>query len=247
MLKLEKKSNLLGMTIRMREQERFFEARLLKALAIALFLHISALLFFHVTPFYLPSTFTFPPIQVQSDQPSQGSAALVSSYAEEEELFPPLSLIPILDWISFSQQSTLNPSLSLDLHALQSLEERLWPKWQESLSLKLEEPRIQLTISGDLAELPLVTSDPLLNQMQTISLQPSPAYVTYHAQLDEKTGELFWYERTQSSAEPAIDYLTEKILLNLRFDSPASKEIVKGTLNFVVLAPDDKTDVPLRE
>jgi hypothetical protein len=241
MLKLEKTSNLSGLVIRMRERERFFEPCLLKALAIALFLHISALTLFHVTPFYLPSTFTFPPIQVQSDQPIQAISALVSSYPEEEELSPPpLSLVPTLDWVSFSQESMLIPSLSFDLHALQSLEERVWPKWQEPLSLKLEEPRIQLTISGDLAELPLIASDLLLNQLQPISHQELAAYVTYQVQLDEKTGEIFWYERTQSSAKANIDYLTEKILLNLRFASPASHEIVKGAVNFVVLASEEE-------
>lgn len=236
MLKLEKTSDLSGLAICIRERERFFEPRLLKALAIAFFLHIGALILFQVTPFYFSSKFVFPPIQVQFDPPVQGISALASSYTEEELLLPPpLSFIPTLDWISFSQESTLIPSLNFDLHALQSLEERVQPKWHEPISLKLEEPRIQLDISGDLAEIPLIASDPLLNQMQPRSLQGSPTYVAYHVQLDEKTGEIFWYERFQSSKEAAINHLTEKILLNLRFASPTSKEPVKGSLHFVVL------------
>ncbi len=236
MLKLEKTSDLSNLTIRMRERERFFEPRLLKALAIALILHSGALLLFHVTPFSFTSTFTFPPIQVQSDPPIKGVSALVSHYNEEDEFLPPPPpLISALDWISFSQESTLLPSVAFNPHALQSLEEQNWPKCQEPLSLKLEEPRIQLAISGDLAQLPLLTTDPLLNQMQPISSPASSAYVTYQVQLDGKTGEIFWYERTKSSAVSVTDQLTEKILLNLRFSLPETYETVMGTLNFVVL------------
>ena len=147
---------------------------------------------------------------------------------------PPLTLLPALDWISFNQESTLIPSVVFDPDALQSLEERVWPKWEEPFSLKLEEPRIQLVISGDLAELHLVDTDPLLKQMKPMAFDESPTYVTYQVQLDEKTGQIFWYERLESSSAIAIDQLTEKILLNLRFSPPENHEPVTGTLNFVI-------------
>lgn len=241
MLKLEKTSQLSGLTVRLREREHFFEPRLLKALAIAVILHCGALLLFHVTPFTFSSTFVFFPIQVQSDHPLQeGSiSALVASYREENnELMPPpptVVPIPTLNWISFPQESNLTPALALDLHAFQSLEERFWPKWQEPLSLQLEEPKIQLSISGDLAELSLVSTDSLLNQMQPISVHSSPVYVIYQVQMDEKTGKLFWYERIQSSGMSEVDRLTEKILMNLRFSLPNFPEQVLGTLNFAIL------------
>lgn len=238
MLKLEKRSKSSGLTLRMREREGFFEPRLLKALAIALILHMCALVLFHVTPFYFSSTSIFPPIQVEMDSPIQGSSALAALDLEEESILPPpLTLVPALDWFSFSQESTLIPSLTLDLHTFQQIEDQIWPKWQiPPLSLKLEEPRIQLAISGDLAHYPLVTTDPLLHQMKNLSSDESPpAYVTYQVQLDQKTGELFWYERIESSTT-AINQLTEKILLNLRFSLPEKRQaIVKGNLHFVVL------------
>jgi hypothetical protein len=58
--------------------------------------------------------------------------------------------------------------------------------------------------------------------------------VTYQVQLDEKTGEIFWYDRTESSGIPTIDDLTEKILLNLRF-APYQSELITGILNFAIL------------
>lgn len=238
MLKIEKISQLSGLTIhvRLREKERFFEPRLLKALAIALAFHCGALLLFHVTPFTLSSPFVFSPVQVQSEHSLQGGvSALVSPYVEEDdELLPPLpGLVPALDWLSPPQESTLVASLALDPETFHSLEERIWPKSWEPLSLKLEEPRIQLVISGDLAELPLIAKDSLLDEMQPFSPQLSPHYVTYQVQIDEKKGEIFWYECTQSSGIAAMDHLTEKILLSLRFETK-SFETVTGTVTFIL-------------
>lgn len=235
MLRLEKTSPLSGLMVRVRERERFFEPRLLKALTIALLLHCGGLILFQVTPFSVSSTFIFSPIQVQSDHPLQSVSALASSYTEEEEFFPPITLIPALAWIDLSPEPIVLSSKQIDIQAFKSIEEHLWPKWNVPLSLQLEEPRIQLAISGELAKLALIATDPLLHHMQPLSPELSPTYVTYEVQVDESTGELFWYDRTVSSGIPSIDSLTEKILLNLRFSSVPSQEIVTGTLNFVVL------------
>jgi hypothetical protein len=243
MLKLEKTSQHSGLTVRLREQQGFFEPRLLKALAIALVLHCGALFFFHVIPFAISTTFIFPPVEVHSDHPLEGVTTFATSYLEDNEelLPPPVSIMTGLDWFLIQQPSILEPSPTLDPLALQSLEEKLWPKWQDPLFLKLEEPSIRLVISGELAHLPLIATDPLLNQMQPLSSTSSPAYVTYQVQLDEKTGELFWYDRLESSGLATIDHLTEKILLNLRFSNPESNERLQGTLNFVVLNSENET------
>lgn len=240
MLKLEKTSHFSGLRVRLRERERFFEPRLLKALAMALIFHSGALLLFHVAPFDLSSTFRFPPVQVNSildQQQGISVTALVHPEENEEILSPPFSIIPALDWNFFSQNSTLISTPHLDTYTFQSLEEHLWPKWYEPLSLRLEEPYIQLIISGDLADLSLIASDPLLNQMQPFSPSLSPVYVTYQVQMDEKTGELFWYERIESSGIEAVDRKTEKILKNLRFAIREPLELVSGSLNFIVFTP----------
>jgi hypothetical protein len=242
MLRLEKTQH-LGLTVSLRAQQGFFEPRLLKALAIALILHCGALFFFHVIPFSINTTFIFPPVEVHSENPLEGVSTFVASYLEENEEFlpPPVPLMTGLDGFFTQHPSILHPPLILDPFAFQSLEEKLWPKWHDSLSLKLEEPRIRLVISGDLATLSLVATDPLLNQTQPISSTSFPIYVTYQVQLDEKTGELFWYERLDSSGLTTIDQLTEKILLNLRFSTVESNESLKGTLNFVVLNSENET------
>lgn len=243
MLKLEKTSNPSQLTIRIREKERFFEPRLLKALAFALTFHIGALFLFHVHPFFLDSTFIFPPVHVRSDSTKKGIFVSSSPSYIEEEFFPPPPLPPLildLDWISFTQESAMISSIDFNLHSLQSIEEKLWPKWEEPLSLKIEEPRVQLAISGDLAQFPLLNKDPLLNQMQPFSPYSSFDYITYEVQLNEKTGELLWYECKEFSSQPDINKLTEKILLNLRFASFEAKEPIKGTISFIVLLSSEK-------
>ena len=239
MLKLERTSNPSGLILRLREKETFWEPRLVKALLFALVLHLGILLLFHVSPFKLASTFTFPPIQVQSEQSLQGISALVSSepYDQEEELPPPPFYFrpPPLDWISFSTKPSITSSALLNPDALRHIEERVWPILHEPLSLPLEEPLIRLAISGDLAERPLIDTDPLLSEMKLISsLTSSYVHVAYEVQMDERTGRLFWYERTQSSGDSAIDRLTEKILLNIRFDPSGPREFITGTLHFII-------------
>ena len=239
MLKLERTSNPSGLILRLREKETFWEPRLVKALLFAFALHLGVFLLFHVSPFKLASTFTFSPVQVQSEQSLQGISALVSSgtYDLEDELpLPPFYFRPPpLDWISFSTKPSITPSALLNPDALRHIEERTWPIWHEPLSLNLEEPLVRLAISGDLAERHLIDTDPLLSKMQPITSLPAAyAHVTYEVQMDERTGKLFWYERTQSSGDSAIDRLTEKILLNIHFDPSGTREFVTGTLNFIV-------------
>lgn len=240
MLKLEKISNSLGLALRLRERDSFLNPQLLKALSIALFLHIGGLLLFHISPFQFSSSFIFPPIQVQSDHSSQqaiSAHAILDMQEEEEFPFPPLRLLlPTIDWINAPLESALEPSLALNLNTLQHSEEKNWPKWEFPLSIPLEEPLIQLTIAGDLAEYPLESYDPKLDQTHRLS-EHSPLYheVTFQVQLDERRGELFWYERLQSSGIKKIDQLAEQMLLSLRFDPPKTKEPVNGKLHFAIL------------
>lgn len=244
MLKLEKSSQLHGLTVRLREREHFFEPRLLRALALALVLHLGGLYLIHVTPFSFTSSFIFPPVKVKSDHPARSISAVAASHPNilEEELPPPaISLISPLEISYKPQESSLPPSHAmLDPHAFHTLEERLWPTWETPLALPLDEPRITMKISGDLAEHPLLATDPLLKKMQSISKISQPAYVTYNVQMDEATGAPFWVERLQSSGIKTVDQLTEKIVFNLRFAPDPSLAHVTGNVHFVVLIPAEK-------
>ena len=88
MLKLEKTSNAAGLALRMREKERFLEPRVIKALAIALGLHIGGLVLFHAAPFDFSSSYLFPPIQVQMDSLGQGVSVSLSPSSEKRTILP---------------------------------------------------------------------------------------------------------------------------------------------------------------
>lgn len=249
MLKLEKTSQHSGITVRLRERDRFFDSLLLKALAFALIFHVGGFLLFQITPFSFNSSFTFPPVQVQSDQQVQSISVIASGDPDENDALPPppLAMVPPLETASLFPPSTLTPSLSLNPHVFQPVEEHIWPLWQTALSLDLNEPRIQLKISGELAEHRLLATDPLMNETIPITVKSSPVYVRYHVRMNEQNGELFWIEKIEASGKAPIDRLTRQIALNLRFEPADSLDALEGMLNFVVLIPDEsweEKDVP---
>lgn len=236
MLKLEKTSQWAGLAIRMRERESFFEPRVIKALAIALALHAIPLTLFHATPFIFSSTYLFPPINVQMELPLQGVSVTASPYIEEEEmLLPPIAVIPAINWSILPPESALAPTLNLETDSFQQLEKRIWPEWQEALPMAVaEEPKIKVSVSGELANHKIISSDLLLLEKVKISSTAKQEHVSYEVRLDQKTGELFWYELIESGGSDAVKLLTEKLLLNFRFLPTYSPEFVLGELHFTV-------------
>jgi len=242
MLKLEKTSNAAGLALRMRERERFFEPRVVKALAIALGLHIGGLTLFHAAPFDFSSSYLFPPIQVQMDSFGPGVSVSLSPLSEEELFLPPpIASIPTMEWIRFPMESSLSIALNMDIKAFDEIESRIWPKWPEPLqmAMAMQEPRIKMEISGDLARHPLISTEPAPQEMLPLAQVAAEEYVAYLVQLDPQTGELFWYERTASSVVSSVNLLTDKILLNLRFSSMEESSIIKGELHFRVAIPEN--------
>lgn len=237
MLKLERTVNSAQLAIQVREREPFFHPLLLQALAYALILHFGALLLFHVTPFSASSSFLYPPVHVQSDTPHLDvAAAIPEEWSKDFIPPPPLPSLPFMDWNSFLSDSLLTPSKTWEPESLRGVEKQIWPEWETPLSMVFQEPRIRLSISGELAEVPLIQGSPLLDELQPISSHPDPAYVSFQVLMNERTGEIFWFERTESSKQQAINQQAEKIVLDLRFTPhPSRHESVQGVLDFAFL------------
>ena len=141
-----------------------------------------------------------------------------------------------MDWVRFPMVSSLAPALNLDIKTFDEVESRVWPKWSEPIqeAMAVQEPRLKMEISGDLAQHRLISIVPALQEMLPLAQVAGEEYVVYRVQLDSQTGELFWYERIESSRVPSDNFLTEKILLNLRFSPLKESSIVKGELHFRV-------------
>lgn len=249
MLKLEKDTRRSHITVSLRAREPFFNSILLKALSFAIILHLGALFLFHIRPFKLMSSFLFPPVQVQTNHELLPSPSLSLIPAEESKeknfLIPPLpttGLPPSLP-LSLSFSSNENLAASSLTHSLFSdLEHDQWPLTQpEYQKIALHKPAVSLISSGDLAQLPIIESDPRLeNTVQLKTPGQDPFFVTYHVRVDEKSGTIFWYERTQPSGLAEIDGLTEEMLLNLRFDTAkALAPFPSGSIHFTVYSIND--------
>lgn len=221
MLKLEKKSLFSPLSYRLKEREKWIEPQLFKAFGIAFALHAGFFLLFQIHPFFPSSFFLFPPVEVQSDLSLQEVNAfdLIEVPEEEDALFPSLSLVPSLAW-----EPALQTDRAFNFDVFQNLEHRMWPTEFPPLSVPLEENTIELRVSEELAEYLLVQADPRLEQRHPLSFL-APFFVSYQVEIDERSGEVFWYQRLLSSGQEKIDALTEDILLNLKFSTEINKKI----------------------
>jgi hypothetical protein len=237
MLKIEKSSLYAPIELRLREKESFFNSLLLKALALALFLHSGAFLLFHIEPFKITTSFLFSPVHVQVEQNHLLVAPLLLEQ-QSEEMFdfshPPLWIAPdpLLFPSSHWQSTNLFPESKEALFS--SLEQRFWPSMNFPILFK--KPALQLFISGELAAHAFI-KEPLLLKEEVETISSDPLYVNYRVRVEEQEGTIFWYERTQKSGKPKIDRLTEDILLTLQFDPGSLSSVSEGTLHFVIYEP----------
>jgi hypothetical protein len=238
MLKLEREQQTSTFTLKFRERETMFHPLFLQALAIALAFHLSFFIFFHIAPFSLISSFTFPPVAVES--PASTNQTLVVSTArwetDHDRLSPPLSTLPPLDWIDIPSSDILFSHVNYDIDRMRHLEAPDWPLLHEPLPVQLEEPRIHLTISGDLAQRPLLSHDPLLDERSPLTNNKPPlyAYIDYRVQIDEHTGKIFWTEQLRSSGIAHVDKSIERLINRLEFETDDTLEATIGNLHFAI-------------
>lgn len=220
------------LSFQLQSKDSIFKSHFILALIMALFFHLFAFVLFQPVKFYFISTYRFPPIIVH---PSIGISTVAHSKTEENELaFPPISFTPSSAWLSPARDSLLFPT-TIASNALEKLEERLWPVWYEPLSIELLEPKIQMTMSGDLANISVLSSDPLLMEKIPVGLQKQPEFLSYKVLVDMEMGEIFWHANEQN----VINKELEKILLSLKFEKQLFQEPMQGTIHFTVLTKHD--------
>jgi hypothetical protein len=237
MLKLEREQQTSTLTLKFRERETIFRPLFLQSLALAMAIHLTFFIFFHVAPFSLISSFTFPPVAVES--PSSTNHALTVSTtlweADRDVLSPPLSAIPSLDWVTIPSSDILFSPVHYDIDRLKHLESFDWPLLQEPLPVQLEEPWVNLTISGELAQRHLLSKAPLLDERKPLTNQPPLyAYIDYRVQIDEHTGKIFWVEQLRSSGMASVDKSIETLVKRLEFEADGTLEATIGNLHFSV-------------
>lgn len=218
MLKLEKVSKTLEVSITLRKKETVFNSTFLKALALALGLHLLAAILFQVSPFILRgSQIVLPPTIVDADL----SDGFVIAHADSEENLPRHIKEPPGAKLPLPEMDLKSPNLEMD----QNLYKNPFLSLESNLDL-FEIPKMgqNLIISGPLAENPLL-EEPSFN------FNAKMAYRAHFAvNLDAKSGTLFWFESLQTDPDPFLELQAEKILRNLRFAPVTESLIVSGEI-----------------
>lgn len=235
MLKLEKISKSLEIGITLRQRETFFTRNLLQALAIAVALHLIAVLCFHVNLFrILGSQSVFPPILVDADIGLQDETQVIAHIDRSEVLShgikePKRSALqlPSLPKGEFFKPNFLQGPTPTSADLFSILNHDIYPlDFMISTKNNTLLP-VQVHISGPLAEKRVIEEG---TQSLLLSMPNSSHRVVYSVQIDDKMGTIFWYELKSKQTAMPIEAEARKILQAIRFQSSEDSFVTAGEI-----------------
>ncbi len=234
MLQLERLSN-SNIIIKIKEGKKTFEPLLVKAFAIAILFHAVPFFLFHITSFQMGPFFLFPPVTLNTISIDEAKIEVAIDAKDPfDEIGPPPLFFNEIPSQMFGSQLAFLPDISVNRDLFDGWEESVLPIWEEPLSQPIMEPKVKLYLSGYLADLLMVQSDPILKETQASSFK-EPILISFDVRVDPKKGEVFWYELTDKDPNAAIYALAKKILLSLRFQVLENSEFLEGKATFAVI------------
>lgn len=240
MLKLKRASREGIISVIMRDKEYLFTRPFAIALTIAVAIHLTLLILFHVGPFKIGSNETvFTPTRVEAD-----AATIESVVAEAKPAVHTLrglptvpNSIPILPHdpkflmvrpVEYTKaESATNQAFSL-------IEQQIYQPEFDPL-LRSQQKPLEIIISGVLGEHKLLGG--LINQEN----QPLPKVsnpktdsqrVIYSVMVQGQTGRIFWFEPAQLSYDTVVDKYTENIMRQMKFATDPKTIAINGTIEF---------------
>jgi hypothetical protein len=237
MLKLEKVKKTAEISLILRPREGLFNLLFLKALSIALGLHLIAGSFFHIRHYQLiENPLVFPPVVVDADLTL--SNVDVRADLESEELFshfyweppetkPTLPLIPVTN--RYIKPDFIQKEFALSAHLMNRLSgeapafEQVWFTGPES---KKTMPSIEL--SGPLHQKILLDNG--LNHVDVKNDLSEDIKIVYEVRLDTFSGTLFWFKPISAIPSNALKSYLEKILNTIQFEPESIGSIVSGEI-----------------
>ncbi|MCE5316327.1 MAG: hypothetical protein LLG04_03060 [Parachlamydia sp.] len=222
MLKLEKISKKLDITLRQRD--RIFTRPLLQAFAIALALHLSALILFPIAlTRFSGSHQVHPPVSVAALLPTLSDVTTEIAEAEipPRYLTAPKSRMPALPTPAPTSLQLAMPSLQPSKNELDFLNDFLDPQPHFAQPLTIR-------ISGPLALCNRVT--PKAQKPSTI---PKNGRVVFLVQLENRSGKIFWIERKEAHADESINQLAEKLIQELLFEPVREAFVTEGEVEII--------------
>lgn len=237
MLKLEINSKTHDISVRLHQEEASLNSIFLTALGIAISIHLIAFFMFHIELFKIAPTTFFVPVDVQMIQNS--STALVNNTnidALLDGIVPPppkiIASFPDIPLVTWGEE--LTPFNS----PIMPLADNSFYLLHQSSPFLLVFPSARIYLSGKLSSKKIIYADNDILERFFIKHGPlASTRVHYFVRLNEKTGQIFWYERQSSSFNEEINQLAEKILVSLQFELDPKRIDVSGEITFIFQNP----------
>lgn len=248
MLKLEKISRSREIMVSLRDRDPRFNRTFIIAFAIAFSLHLLAGVLFTIRPFLLDSSeLILPPIAASADLSVNRESMALAKVDKTERLHrtipePRYSVpkVPELTEVTVNRQKEYVMKKELTAAPFAMIEKEVFsPDFTAWESSKQHAP-VQILVSGPLAdktievngadsvELPLLNSDMRSNLIRAL----------YAVEVENQSGQIFWYESQQKLENLEYRRLAEKILLNLRFHQDTKAFVTPGEIEIVFTFPE---------
>lgn len=236
MLKLEKIAKTQEIGIILRDKPFLLTKTFSLAFGCALFIHLGAFTIFHISPFKIGySESIFPPAIVAADLPFRGNGNNLSIQLMEEAipsyLIAPTIPIPEL---SLQLQENAIPG-GFSLHPFLSLEDNVGIQQTDTLFQK-SGPKlpVKIHLSAGLANKAYDNNEELLKIItEPISSITSEQSFLFTVQIEQRTGQIFWWEEKTIHASKDAHQQAIKILKNLRFDTDQEGFVELGNVEII--------------
>lgn len=229
------------------DKESRFSSDLIRALGIAIFLHIAGFIIFNIQDVDTPELKIIAPISVRTESGSGNTSDdgenIASIQIDKHGLLPRYIAEPEMSLPSLPEM----PKMALDNKIMHTREDQSLGGHfsqieyetavdKEQLSFLRDQKTCNVHVSGGLADLSLLPYNIDPQYLIEISQNSPGQFRTIFAvKVENKTGEIFWYTQQQPSKLQRINKLAEKILRQLRFTPSRNTLITEGTVEFTFI------------
>lgn len=231
MLRL-KKARRQEISVTVRDKSPWMSRTFLFALTIALGIHLSAVLVFHIHSILASGEVVLPPTLVETDASGVLDDANVGVLAymdfegrSQRHISAPVASrpkIPDMKMPTIAREMEYLNDESNPLNPFLEIEEE-WQYLKES-RMPSKNPAIQIHVAGALADVPLLNEG-----KEGLSVTPMKnETIIFSVQLERKSGRIFWYIPKQMSSMKVINEAAEKILKNMVFQTDPLAFVAAG-------------------
>lgn len=210
-----------------------FNSTLRQAAALAVLFHFIFFLIFQLAPTIPTPAVIHPFVKVESEIINQEITLELAQEDKNNILLhsPPIHLLPLTS--SFSDTATnTNTHLIADFEALNDLEKAVWPNWAFTESHTTALSKLNIKISGDLADYKKTTNSQLLTDNAFNDKNKEALYEVF---VNGENGKVFWFKLLKGSSDKEWIMLTERFLNELTFKTHDHLEIINGKVSLQTL------------